>query len=162
MAFTANDKEKRYELTPEEYEEARKFFSKSLKEFYKDKTNHPNYGKHLSEDRKQLISQVNKGNKYCLGRKLSDETKKKIGDANRNPSPETRKKMSDARKGKQTGSSNPKAKAIIRLSDKKIYGSIIEASKENSINYSTLRDRVHKGKDFMYYDLWLQQHKEEK
>lgn len=32
--------------------------------------------------------------------KLSDETKKKIGEANRNPSAETRRKLSEAQKGK--------------------------------------------------------------
>lgn len=101
MAFTKNNssqQEGRYELTPEEYEEARIAYSKGLKEYYKDKTNHPCYGTHLSEERKKFISEINKGNKYCLGRVLSEETKRKIGDANRNPSLETRAKMSMSQK----------------------------------------------------------------
>lgn len=53
-------------------EETRKKFSDSAKERYKDKTNHPFYGKHLSEEHKDLLRKVH------TGRKMSDETKKKI------------------------------------------------------------------------------------
>lgn len=35
------------------------------------------------------------------GKTFSEETREKIGNANRNPSAETRKKMSDAKKGKK-------------------------------------------------------------
>lgn len=35
------------------------------------------------------------------GQKMSEEQKKKIGNANRNPSDETRKKFSNAHKGKK-------------------------------------------------------------
>ena len=63
MAFASNSQEERYELTPEEYEEARKSFSNALKERYKNKENHPCYGTHISEERKKLISEINKGNK---------------------------------------------------------------------------------------------------
>lgn len=151
MAFTKNKDEKRYELTPEEYEEARKTYSRSLKEKYKNKENHPCYGTHISEERKQLISKVNKGNKYCLGRKLSEETKKKIGDANRNPSPETRKKKSEVRKGKQTRGENPRAKKVQRLSDNKIYNCILDAAEDNHVNRCTITDWIKKEKGFIFY-----------
>ena len=161
MAFTKNDtsqKENRYELTPEEYEEARLLFSKGLKEYYKDKTNHPCYGTHISEERKQKLSELHKGNKYCLGRILSDETKKKIGDANRNPSAETRAKMSASQKIAQAGAKNSRAKKVIRLSDGKIYDYGKQAAEENNINYSTFKSRIHKNQgDFMYYEDWLKQ-----
>lgn len=162
MAFTKNDSEERYELTPEEYEEVKQTYSKALKEFYKDKTNHPCYGKHISEERKQLISNINKGNKYCLGRVLSEETKRKIGDANRNPSSEKRKKMSDAQKAlkRWAGDKNPKARAVVRLSDGKKYNTMIEGAKDNNINYGTFKDWVHKNKGYMYYDLWLNSNEE--
>ena len=158
MAFTKNNQQKnnRYELTPEEYEEARTNFSNVMKEYYKDKTKHPCYGMHISEERKQLISAINKGNKYCVGRVLSEETKKKIGDANRNPSLETRAKMSTSQKIAQAGAKNSRAKKVIRLSDKKIYDYGKQAAEENNINYSTFKDRIHKGVgDFMYYEDWL-------
>lgn len=154
MAFAANDKEKRYQLSPDEYEEARKAFSKAMKDYYKDKTKHPNYGKHLSEETKKKISEANKGNKKCLGRKLSEETKKKIGNANRNPSEETRRKMSEVRKNKNLGADNPNAKSVVRLSDGKIYSNMKEAAADNNINYSTFKGWVHKNKDFVYYSVW--------
>lgn len=162
MSFASNQHEDRYGLTPDEYEAARITFSNMLKKRYQNKENHPSYGTHISEERKRKIGEVNKGNKYCLGRKITDETRKKIGDANRNPSLETRIKMSEARKGKNLGSSNPNAKPVIRLSDKKIYGSGKEAALDNGVIYSTFRCWVQKDKDFMSYDKWLKQNNLEK
>lgn len=43
----------------------------------------PFFGKKHTEKTKKIISEKQKGNKYCLGRILSDETKSKIGLANR-------------------------------------------------------------------------------
>lgn len=85
----------------------------------------PNYGKKMTEEQKQKISEKRKGmklteehkdkirqrmmgNTWNLGRKLSDETKQKVGEAqkgNQNMkgkklSDETKKKMSEAHKGK--------------------------------------------------------------
>ena len=71
MAFTRNKNQIRYELSPEEYEEARKMISKAMREKYKDPSQHPCYGTHISEERKAIISKANKGNKYCVGRVLS-------------------------------------------------------------------------------------------
>ena len=52
----------------------------------------PFYGKQHSEKTKKKISEINKGNTYCLGKY---------------PSEETRLKMSKVRKGKQKGENNP-------------------------------------------------------
>ena len=160
MAFTRNDNQSnRYELTPEEYKEARKTISQAIKEKYKDPTQHPCYGTHISEERKAIISKANKGNKYCVGRILSQETKDKIGNANRNPSEETRAKMSKSQKERNlNGANNPRAKKVIRLSDLKIYECAKECAKDNNINYSTFKGWVQKSKNgFMYYDTYLQQ-----
>ena len=159
MAFTKNSDEDRYELTPEEYENARKALSNAMKEKYKNPENHPSYGIHLSEERKKRISEVNKGNKYCLGRVLSQETKDKIGNANRNPSAETRKKMSEAQLARNIKRGNhPQAKKVIKLSDGTIYSCAKDAAEENNINYSTFKNWVQKGKNgFMYYENYLQQ-----
>lgn len=156
MAFVANDKEKRYQLSPEEYEQARITYSLMLKEKYKNKQNHPSFGSHISEERKKKISEINKGNKYCVGRIISDETRKKIGTANRNPSGETRKKMSEAQKRRNlNGGNNTNAKKVIRLSDNKIYDCAKEAALDNHINYSTFKSWVQKNKNgFMYYENW--------
>ena len=159
MAFTHNTHQsQRYMLSPEEYEAARKTISQALKERYKDPTQHPCYGTHLSDERKALISQVNKGNKYCVGRVLSQETKNKIGNANRNPSAETRAKISQSQKARNlNGGNNPRAKRVIRLNDLKIYNCAKECAAENGINYSTFRAWVQQSKNgFMYYDTYLQ------
>lgn len=59
--------------------------------------NHPNYGKHLSEDHKRKLSDAHKG------KHLSEFTKQKISEANKGKklSKEARQKMSDSRKGKK-------------------------------------------------------------
>lgn len=156
MAFTQNKNQNRYELTPEEYEEVRKLYSQTLKEKYKNKTQHPCYGTHLSEERKKFISEINKNNKYCVGRVMSQETREKIGNANRNPSQETRQKMSENQKKRNlNGGRNPRARKIIRLSDLKVYDCIKDAAVENDINYSTLKTWVKESKQFMYYDLYI-------
>lgn len=160
MAFTHNnDQTQRCALTPQEYEEARIIISNALKEKYKDPTQHPCYGTHLSEERKAFISQTNKGNKYCLGRVLSQETKNKIGNANRNPSIETRTKMSESQKARNlSGGNNPRTRKVIRLKYLKIYNCAKECANDNNINYSTFKVWVQKSKNgFMYYDIYLQQ-----
>lgn len=161
MAFMKGSSKKRDELTPEEYEEARFAYSNMLKQRYQNKENHPSYGTHISEERKRIIGARSKGNKYCVGRVVSEDTRKKIGDANRNPSEETRKKMSESRKGRGIGSENSNAKLVIRLSDGKIYGCGKDAAQENEIRYSTFKSRLRKDNafkyGFMYYDEWLKQ-----
>ena len=157
MAFASNKNEKRYKLTPEEYEQTRITFSNSLKKKYQNKENHPSYGTHISEERKRKIGEVNKGNKYCVGRKITDETKKKIGNANRNPCEETRRKMSESQKIRQAGANNSNAKRVIRLSDGKIYECGKDAALDNNIKYPTFKGKVQKCKGFMYYNEWLMQ-----
>lgn len=53
---------------------------------------------------KDIISKTNTGNKYSVGRKLSEETKKKISEAGKGRivSEETRKKKSESMKSKNT------------------------------------------------------------
>ena len=164
MAFTRNKNQlKRYEISPEEYEEVRKLVSEAMKEKYKDPTKHPCYGTHLSEERKNAISRANKGNKYCVGRVLSQETKDKISRANRNISEETRAKMSASQKARNlNGKNNPRAKKVIRLSDLKIYDCAKDCAEENNIIYSTFKGWLKKSKNgFMYYDTYLQKQKQE-
>jgi hypothetical protein len=85
----------------------------------------PNYGKEMSEEQKQKISEKRKGTKlseehkdkirqkmmgntWNVGKKLSDETKRKVGEAQKGNqymkgmkfSEETKQKMSEAHKGK--------------------------------------------------------------
>jgi hypothetical protein len=66
-------------------------------------------GREVSETTRALLSKINKGNKHCLGRVLSDETKKKISEKRKKQIPptlgkkfseETKEKMSAAQKGR--------------------------------------------------------------
>ena len=50
---------------------------RNVREFWK---NHF-FGKHHSEESKKKMSEANKGNKYRLGKKHSEETKRKISEA---------------------------------------------------------------------------------
>ena len=67
-------------------EEERQAISASLKEFYaKDITNHPRFGKRHTEEVKERIRQKKLDNptQHWLGKERSEETKQKIGDAQR-------------------------------------------------------------------------------
>lgn len=64
----------------------RENLSKSFKEKFKDKRNHPNFGKHLSEETRKKISEAQKGRHYPkrsqaqLGRHASLATRKKLSE----------------------------------------------------------------------------------
>ena len=127
MAHTNNANQRDYEITAEEYEEARIIFSKTQsriqKERLKDKNNHPMYGKSFSEKSREKMSRSHKGcqswnkgkkaseetrkkiSESCKGRKLSEETKRKLSELakGRTHSEETRKKLSTLNSGKNNG-----------------------------------------------------------
>lgn len=159
MAFMSKRPGDTIELTPAEYEEVKIAYSKMLKQKYSDKTKHPSYGTHISEERKQIISKANKGNKYCVGRILSEETRKKISEANKNPSPEKRKKMSEAQRTRNlSGGRNPRAKKVIRLKDKKIYDCIKDAAEDSNYHHETITSKIKRNTgEFMFYKDYLEQ-----
>lgn len=114
---TKNDFQDRYELTPEEYEEAKKAFSKisseRAKQYIGDKNpnygnhklvgeNSPWYGKHLPKETRNKISEKAKG------RILPAEVIQKIADANRGShrTLEQRQRMSEAAKIKYLDPNN--------------------------------------------------------
>ena len=114
---TKTDSQDRYELTSEEYEEAKRAFGKISSERAKQNVgeknpnygnhklagaNHPLYGKHLSEETRKKLSDKAK----C--RVMSEETKQKIADANRGSrrTDEQRARMSDAAKRKYLNPDN--------------------------------------------------------
>lgn len=96
MAFPNNNVQERYEVTPEEYEEAKKAISKAMsgrtvsdetkkkqsniaKERFSVSENTPFYGKHHTEETRNIIRQKNKGKSSPnKGKHLSEETKQKI------------------------------------------------------------------------------------
>ena len=127
MAFPKNNFHKRYELTPEEYEEARILFSESIKGennplYGRRGKDSPRYGKCHTEETKAKLSELasaktgdknpNYGNHKLAGennpnygKHLSEETKEKIRRANtgRIPSEETIRKLKTAQSGENNG-----------------------------------------------------------
>ena len=103
MAFPNNKVQERYEVTPEEYEEAKKAISKAmfgrvvseetrqkLSEAHKGKNageNHPFYGKHHTEESKKKMSKnriyLSGENNPNYGKHLSEQAKQKISESNR-------------------------------------------------------------------------------
>ncbi|MGN0246521.1 MAG: NUMOD3 domain-containing DNA-binding protein [Lachnospiraceae bacterium] len=132
MSHMNKAKNRDYEITAEEYEEAKTAFSKIQSEAIGGE-NHPMYGKHHSEETRKKISESNKGllsgdknpmfgirrtgkDHPMYGKHLSEETKKKLSNAlsgENNPnygkefSDDTKLKMHNAKIGKYDGDKNP-------------------------------------------------------
>lgn len=106
----------RYKITAEEYEEVRKAYANMCSERYLGEGN-PNYGNHKlagennpmygkchSEETKKKIGEANKGlTGFWLGKHLLEETKQKLREkaTGRLHSEESRKKMSESRRGEK-------------------------------------------------------------
>jgi group I intron endonuclease len=106
------------------------------------------YGKTHTEEARKKISEVNKGNTYCKGKKLSDETKQKLSEAaklktgeknafyGKHHSEETIQKIKEKSKGRLPPN-------IIKISiDGNIYISISEASRQLNIPTPTILWRI--------------------
>lgn len=95
-------------------DETKTKISKKAKERYKNKKNHPMYGKHHTKTSKSKISEAKKGrncgdSNHFYGKKHTDEARDKI---------------SKSRIGKYAGDKNPSAKAVVQLD--KENGEVIE------------------------------------
>ena len=108
MAFVKREGIDRYELTPEEYEDAKISLSKAASKRFSNPENCYWYGKKMPQEIRDKMSQAR------IGISLSEETKEKLRKINlgeNNPnfglkrSEETKRKISEARKGKP--SNNP-------------------------------------------------------
>lgn len=62
---------------------------------------------------------------------------------------------------KMCGDNNPQSKKVIKLSNGMIYNTVTQAMKDNHISQSALYKRLKTHQDFMYYDEWLEQQKED-
>lgn len=127
-------------------DEVKEKLSKSLKGKFAGENN-PNYGKQMSEETKRKISEKakerykDKTRHPTYGRHLSDDQKQKLSECAK-------------RRTRENGS---RAHKVIRLSDGKIYGCIMDAAEENHICRDTVTKYCKLHKDFMYYDEWLTQ-----
>ena len=92
-------------------------------------------GKHHNKETKRKISNSNKGNKYCLGREVKQETREKLRQANlgKHHSDITKNKMSTNRKR----SKNSHAKKVICLNTNKVFGCIKDAAEWANLKNST-------------------------
>ncbi len=126
-------------------EKHRRKISETLKEFFKDKKNHPMYGKHLSEEAKKRISlsrkEYFKNHKSPnFGKKLTQETKRKLSEAHKGKilSEEHKRKIGEAmrRWNKEVGMPSEIRKRIAekqrgRIVSKETRRKISEANKGN-------------------------------
>ena len=93
MAFTLMRKKAVVYATDETIEQIARDYENAMKDAAEVKSK-ARKGKKMSEETKKKLSGANKG------KKLSEETKKKMSEAKKNISEETKKKMSEANKGK--------------------------------------------------------------
>lgn len=121
------------------------------------------YGKTHTEEIKRLNSELKKGNTYCKGKKLSDETKQKLSNIRKNNytgednpffgkhhTDETKEKIREKNKGRLPPN-------IMRISiDGNIYISMTEASRQLNIPTPTILWRIKsknpKFDNYKYFD----------
>lgn len=157
MAFLRNDYEHRYELTPDEYEEARIVLSKTMSENRKgDKNpmygmsgeNSPSYGKKHSEETREKMK-----------RNHADFRGNKHGNYGKHPSAETRQKMKESAKARCTEEwrqnvkqrmkerlanpqNHPRTRSVVQLSSNgefiKEYWGAKQAEQETGIHRSNI------------------------
>lgn len=155
MSVMNNNNQRNYEITAEEYEEARIAHSKMCSLRMSGENNpmygktSAMYGKHQSEETKRKLSEARKGENNPMygksgemapnyGKQWSDETRAKFIAANsgenhwmygKHHSEETKEKMSKARKDK---------KPVICITTGIVYESISEASRKTGINCASI------------------------
>lgn len=120
MAFLRSDRHKRYELTPEEYEDAKKRLSKVIAK--------ANTGRVWSEKSKQKLSNAMSGENHpWFGRRHTVES---------------RIKMSESQKGLFSGEKNPRALIMVQFDKEdnliKVWQYAKLASKELEIHYGDI------------------------
>lgn len=161
MAFAENKQHERYECTAEEYADARQRLSDAMRTKYDDSASHPCYGTHPSLDTRKKQS-------IAAKERLKDPTNNpmygKIGINNPNYGSKRSKEFCEKMSKKMveqmkridySGSKNPRAKRVIRLSDGKLYDCGKDAAAENNLVYSTFKQKCRRGDGFMYYEDYM-------
>ena len=147
MSTMLDSKQRRVQITPQEYEEARNRFSQSMMG-----ENNPMYGKpshrrgaHLTDEQKQYLREINLGERNPkYGKQLSAETKAKISSANlgKIASKEARLNMSNAHLGKNMGVDSSRAKKIAQYGLDgtliKVWDCISDAARDLNVSVSSI------------------------
>lgn len=126
MSHMNKAKQRNYEITAEEYEEAKLAFSKAISEEMKGRKFSDETLKKMKDTAKERF--IIPENNPMYGKKHSEESKNKISEGNRNPSKETRRKMSNAKD----------KKAVICLTTGIIYESVREAERQTGVDSGSI------------------------
>lgn len=112
--------------------ETKQMLSDKAKERLKDKTKHPLYGKHHSEETKIKISKANKG------RHATEEARMKMSFAHKG-------KPVPALVGKMAGAKNPKAHKVMCINTGEIFGCIKDAAEKYNVCGSAIINAIKRG-----------------
>lgn len=154
MSTTTKSGQRQESVTPEEYEEARKAFSKSMSGENNPihKIQHPLLGTHLSEEQKQHLREINTGElSPRYGVPLSEEHKCKISMAliGKTVTDQTRLNLRNSHLGKSMGADSSRAKQVAQYDLDgiliKVWDCIADASRQLNINPTSIT-RVCMGK----------------
>ncbi len=102
--------------------------------------NHPNYGRHLSEETRSKISKSKTGKKIGPH---SEETKKKISEGNKGKSKPHTEEQKRLLSIKHTGSGNPNAKQVKCIETGEIFETAKEASLSIGKSISAVKVAIH-------------------
>ena len=139
MSCCRNNDKFTHNISKEEYEEARKFFSATHSNAMRGENN-PRYGKSCSDETRQKISIANKGK--TAGSKNPMFGVRRFGKDNpnygKNLSEETKIKISNALFGQFSGEKNPRSRAIYCPELNEFFSYAKEASEKYEIDHSNI------------------------
>lgn len=157
-------------------DETKQKLSTMAKERLKNPENHPLYNKHHTEESKQKMSNIRK-EKFTNGELVAwnkgktgvytEETIQKFKDIWNERKQNGYIPWNKGKKCPQISNSNsPRHVKVIRLSDNKIYLTLKECIIENKITYTLLYNHCNGGlktkpREYMYYEDWIKQQKDE-
>ena len=143
MSIMNDNNNRTYEITSEEYEEAKKYYS-TIKSLTMLGEKHPNYGKHLSEETRKKMSEAASGeNNHNFGKSMPDKIRKKISESTlgenaywygKHHTDESKKKMSEA----NSGENHPQCRPVYCYELNEYFWGAKEAQDKYEINGSSI------------------------
>lgn len=143
MANASNSNKRDCEITAEEYENVRKYYS-AMRSAVMMGEKHPNFGKHHSEETRKKMSDAALGERnHNFGKHTPDDIRAKISEAisgeknywyGKHHTDESKKKMSEA----NSGSNHPQCRSVYCYELDEYFWGIKEASDKYNINGSSI------------------------